>query len=43
MATKRRRHTISYKLRVALKQLEGSKTISETLTYRTHVENNFVP
>ena len=43
MAKKRRRHTAACKFRVALNALEGSKTSSQSLTYRIHVEDNFAP
>ena len=42
MVKKRRRHTAAYKFRVALEALEGSKTISKSLNYRTPAEEHFV-
>ena len=42
MVRKRRRHTAACKFRAALKALEGSKTISRCLHYRTPAEERFV-
>ena len=42
MVRKRRRRTAAYKFRVALKAVEGSKTISRSLHYRTPAEERFV-
>ena len=42
MVKKRRRHTAAFRFRVALEALEGSKTISQCLNYRTPAEEHFV-
>ena len=42
MVKKRLRHTAACKFRVALEALEGSKTISQCLNYRTPAEEHFV-
>ena len=42
MVKKRRRHTVAYKFRVALDALEGRKTVSQCLNYRTPAEEHFV-
>ncbi len=41
MVKKRLRHTAACKFRVALEALEGSKTISQCLNYRTPAEEHF--
>jgi len=43
MLTKRQRRTAAHKFRVVLKAFDGSKTIDQALTYRTHIEDNFTP
>ena len=42
MVKKRLRHTAACKFGVALEALEGSRTISQCLNYRTPVEERFV-
>ena len=42
MVKKRRRHTAAYMFRIALEALEGNKTISKCLNYRTPAEGHFV-
>ena len=42
MVKKRLRHTVACKFRVVLEALEGSKTISQCLNYRTPAEEHFV-
>ena len=43
MVKKRRRHTAAQELRVALKPLEGSRPISQTLPHCTRAEDNLAP